>query len=382
MPYAYCDFFAGGGMAGIGLGPGWRCAFANEIDPRKAASYRANHEGGPELLVKDVAQVRPDDIPGRADLVWASFPCQDLSLAGKGAGLAGRRSGMFAPFWALVEGLCGEGRAPRLVALENVQGAITSNGGRDFATLAAAFAGLGYRFGALVVDAALFLPHSRPRLFVIGVHPDLDVPETCVSGGPAALWHPKSVAAAQARLPEPARDLWQWWNPPPPEAPVAPLSALITDVAEGIVWHSEAQTRRLLDLMSEVNLAKVAAARAAGARAVGAVYRRTRSSGPDGAKQQRAEVRFDGVAGCLRTPAGGSSRQTLLIVEDGRVRSRLLAPREAAALMGLPDDFVLPESRHDAWKLAGDGVAAPVVRFLADTIFEPVLGKAGLALAA
>ena len=74
---------------------------------------------------------------------------------------------------------------------------------------------------------------------------------------------------------------------------------------------------------------------------VGAVYRRTR---PDefGIRRQRAEVRFDDVAGCLRTPSGGSSRQTILVVEGRTVRSRLLSPREAARLMGLDDSYELP----------------------------------------
>jgi DNA (cytosine-5)-methyltransferase 1 len=89
-------------------------------------------------------------------------------------------------------------------------------------------------------------------------------------------------------------------------------------------------------------------------------------------KVQRAEVRFDGLAGCLRTPAGGSSRQTLLVLDDGRVRSRLLSAREAARLMGLPDDYPLPDSQTAALHLLGDGVAAPVVRFIAEHVLAPL----------
>ena len=73
-----------------------------------------------------------------------------------------------------------------------------------------------------------------------------------------------------------------------------------------------------------------------------AVFRRTRKE--NGKSQQRAELRFDGLAGCLRTPRGGSSRQTLVVVEDGRVKSRLITAREAARLMGLPDSYRLPKS--------------------------------------
>jgi DNA (cytosine-5)-methyltransferase 1 len=75
----------------------------------------------------------------------------------------------------------------------------------------------------------------------------------------------------------------------------------------------------------------------------------------------------------LRTPLGGSSRQTILVVDGENVRSRLLSPREAARLMGLPDSYRLPEKYNEAYHLAGDGLAAPVVRFLAEKILEPLL---------
>ena len=126
--------------------------------------------------------------------------------------------------------------------------------------------------------------------------------------------------------------------------------------------------------MSSVNLAKVEAAKRAGRRMVGSLYRRTRTDG-DGAKVQRAEIRFDDIAGCLRTPAGGSSRQSIMIVQGGMVRSRLLSPREAARLMGLPEDYVLPENYNEAYHLVGDGVAVPVIRFLAAHILEPILAS-------
>ena len=128
---SYYEFFAGGGMARAGLGDGWRCLFANDFDRRKAESYRANW-GGEELHVGDVREISTAQLPGRADLVWASFPCQDLSLAGAGAGLKGERSGTFWPFWELIKALRQEGRAPALIVLENVCGALTSHGGKDF----------------------------------------------------------------------------------------------------------------------------------------------------------------------------------------------------------------------------------------------------------
>jgi DNA (cytosine-5)-methyltransferase 1 len=134
-------------------------------------------------------------------------------------------------------------------------------------------------------------------------------------------------------------------------------------------------------MMTDHNLAKVDVARQSGKRIVGTIYKRTRQD-KNGVKIQRAEVRFDQIAGCLRTPSGGSSRQTILIVQGDDIRSRLLSGREAASLMGLPETYILPERYNDAYKLAGDGVAVPVVQHLSKELFEPILNQYRLALSA
>lgn len=117
----FYEFFAGGGMARMGLGDGWRCVFANDFDETKALSYAANW-GTDHLIVDDVAKIKVNALPGGVDLAWASFPCQDLSLAGDGAGLKGDRSGSFWPFWRLIDKLAKQGRPPVLAVLENVCG--------------------------------------------------------------------------------------------------------------------------------------------------------------------------------------------------------------------------------------------------------------------
>ena len=86
-------------------------------------------------------------------------------------------------------------------------------------------------------------------------------------------------------------------------------------------------------------------------RLFGTVYRRTRVE--DGVKIQRAEIRFDGVAGCLRTPEGGSSRQIVVVVDNGRVKSRLMTAKEAARLMGMPEDYALPDRYNEAYQSVG-----------------------------
>lgn len=372
MP-SYYEFFAGGGMVRAGLGPGWTCLLANDIDAAKAAAYQANW-GGDSFRLGDIAALRSEDLPGRADLAWGSFPCQDLSLAGAGAGLSGGRSGTFYGFWRLMRGLIAQGRGPRLIALENVCGTLTSHGGRDFAAIAETFAGAGYRLGALVIDAALFRPQSRPRLFLIGIEAGTAVSPALLAPGPCAPFHPPAlVRAMQASLEPP---LWWRLSAPPPHG--LTLADVIEDDGG---WHAPDQTARLLRLMSPANLAKVEGAKRSGGRLVGTVYRRTRRD-QDGARAQRAEARFDGVAGCLRTPAGGSSRQLILVVEGETVRSRLMSARETARLMGLGDDYRLPANYNAAYRLTGDGVVVDVVRRLAGRLFEPLLAPRAAVAAA
>lgn len=370
MPSFY-EFFAGGGMARAGLGRGWTCLFANDIDPKKAASYALNW-GADHLRIADIAALTTADMPGRADLAWASFPCQDLSLAGSGAGLNGSRSGTFWPFWNHIKTLAREGRNPSLIVLENVCGAITSHEGRDFAAIGNAIAEAGYRFGAIVIDAVHFLPQSRPRLFVIGVREDRTIPQQVVAPCAVKSWHPASMAGAHEKLSETSKSSWLWWNLPTPPQRMRTFGSLIESDPKGVVWHTPTETQRLLSMMTPLNREKVEKARRTNRSTVGGIYKRTRASG-DGKRSQRAEVRFDDVAGCLRTPGGGSSRQTILVVDGDKVSSRLLSPREAARLMGLPESYQLPRNYNDGYRLAGDGLAVPVVRFLSTHLLEPLL---------
>jgi DNA (cytosine-5)-methyltransferase 1 len=225
--------------------------------------------------------------------------------------------------------------------------------------------------GPLVINADRFLPQSRPRLFVIATRGDLVVDRGLTTAAPTEPFHPAALRRAAERLPPEVLARMVWWRLPPPDTPAPPLTSLVEADHPGLRWHSTAQTERILALMSPLHRAKVETARRAGGGRVGALYRRTRT-GPDGHRLQRAEVRFD-LAGCLRTPGGGSSRQTLLFVDGDRVRSRLMTARETARLMGLPDDYRLPASYSAACHLTGDGVATPVVRHLARWLFEPLV---------
>jgi DNA (cytosine-5)-methyltransferase 1 len=372
-PLTFYEFFAGGGMARLGLGARWRGVFANDFDPVKAQAYRANFGDG-HLVEGDVWNLQTARLPGRADLAWASSPCQDLSLAGAREGLGGPRSSAFWGFWRLVEALDREGRAPRAIVIENVTGLATSGGGADFIALGRALASLGYRFGAIEADASLWLPQSRPRLFVVAVR---GAPRGH-AGGPELPFHSRAVRQAFDRLPPELKAAWVWWSLPQPPPRNADLASIL-EPDGAVAWLDPPRRDKLLALMSDGHRAKLAVAKASGERRVGALFRRVRMEG--GQRVQRAEVRFDGLAGCLRTPAGGSSRQVVVVVEGGRVRARLLTPRETARLMGLPDDYRLPTAQTSAFKVTGDGVAVPVVRAIARGILEPLLVAQAVAAA-
>jgi DNA (cytosine-5)-methyltransferase 1 len=378
--HTFYEFFAGGGMARAGLGEDWQCLFANDFDAKKVEAYKANW-GGAEIVCGDIHKLSISSLPGHADLAWASFPCQDLSLAGNGAGLKGERSGAFWGFWQLINGLKAERRAPKILVLENVTGALTSNGGKDFEELCKALHALSYRFGALVIDAVHFVPQSRPRLFIVAARSDVEVPGGLFEESPADLWASAALKRAHCSLPPHLRAAWRWWRLPLPANSNTTLGDLIEENPSDVKWHTPDETARLISLMSAPSLAKLENAKKLGKKTVGTIYRRTRPD-DEGVKRQRAELRFDGIAGCLRTPGGGSSRQIIVMVQGESVRSRLLSGREAARLMGLPDEFRLPENYNETYHLLGDGLAVPTVRYLAGGLLANFLISVQAALIA
>jgi DNA (cytosine-5)-methyltransferase 1 len=353
------EFFAGGGLARLGLAEEFDTVWANDFDPMKAAAWTANF--GPKgFEFGDIHMVDPTSLPNAA-LAWASFPCQDLSLAGDRAGLSAKRSGAFYAFVAIIRGLQAQKRAPKILVIENVSGLLTSHGGRDFAAVLSALADLGYRTGTLEIDTRDFLPQSRPRVFVIAVANDIAIPSRLCSANPQGLaFVSQALIKACSKLVPQLQAHQIWWSLPKPPPHQLNLLDVIDPGDQN--WWPQAKTNTLLASLSSRHQAALAEIQRTGVASVGAVYRRTRTI--DGLKRPFAEVRFDGLAGCLRTPSGGSSRQFLLFVKGQDVRVRALNPREAMALMGVDGGYILPKSQLAALKIAGDGVAVPVVAWL------------------
>jgi DNA (cytosine-5)-methyltransferase 1 len=373
---SYLEFFAGGGMVRAGLGGRWKCQFANDFDPLKVQVYTDNW-GEREILEKDIHRVQADDLGRRADLAWASFPCQDLSTAGNGLGIgrasgANRtRSGTFWAFVDLMKRLRANGRLPRIVVLENVVGLLTINGGEEFKAVITALDRLGMRAGAVVVDARHFVPQSRQRVFIVAVSKTTKMADDLVRDEPHPTWHPDPLVKAVEKLSPQCREQWIWFNLGAAPKLKKTLNKIVTDRPVGVEWHTAAETRRLIGMMSNMHRQKLFEAKKSGKRMVGTLSLRMRPK--DGKTVQRTEVCFRGLAGCLRTPKGGGSRPRIIVVKGNDVRTRLLAPAEAASLMGLKTSYQIPEIYEYAFRVIGDGVAVPVVAFLRAKLLNPLL---------
>ena len=279
------DFFAGSGLVRLGLEPDFRTVWANDICPKKAAVYDANHPPHP-VHVESVANVRGSDLP-TADLAWASFPCQDLSLAGNLSGIRrGTRSGLFWEWLRVLDEM--GGRRPPVLVAENVVGFLIGEDGAHFERAYSALRDRGYLAGATVIDARLFVPQSRPRAFLIAVESGIDIAGLAQIG--PGWFHPEPVLRASAAVRDPE---WVWWTIPHPAEPTAALAEIVERDAP---CDSEAETAARRELLSAGSRRKLDEQLQSGRFAVGTGYRRTR---PDehGRKRQRLEVRFDDVAG-------------------------------------------------------------------------------------
>ncbi len=365
-PLTALDFFAGSGLVTQGLKPSFRVIWANDICPKKQAVYAANF-GAAHLDGRSIADIHGPDVP-HASLAWGSFPCQDLSLAGDMRGMdGGTRSSLYYE-WLRVIREMEPHRRPPVLCVENVVGFLVAGRGKPFAAAYRALKDLGYAAGALVIDAVHFVPQSRPRAFLVAAAQDIPLHGLTLQS-PDPAYHTKAVLTACAAA---ADNAWIWWRLPPPPR----LKQTLAGVCEfDAPFDPPEKTAYLLSLLSPVNRAKLDEALKSGQTLVGAGYRRVR---PDehGVKRQRLEIRFDGLAGCLRTPNGGSSRQIAILVKDGRVHTRLLTVRETARLMGVRDSFKIPGTYNDGYRAMGDAVAVPVTAWIAKHLLKPLAQRA------
>jgi DNA (cytosine-5)-methyltransferase 1 len=343
------EFFAGIGLVRMALErAGWEVKFANDIDPRKLAMYRSNF-GADDFYLGDIRDVCARGLPS-VDLATASFPCIDLSLAGNRGGLNGSHS---SAYWEFHRIMAEAGaRRPRFVLLENVVGLLSSNEGRDLRSIIQSLGALGYGCDLLLVDAVHFVPQSRPRLFIVGCLDDRSQWPIC----PDHETRPPAVTGFIQRN----RDL-NWAHADLP--PLPPKRAGLRDLLERLrdddpMWWDRQRKDHLLEQMSAAHKRLLQYLQGQKAIEFATVYKRVRPSGC------RAELRADGIAGCLRTPRGGSSKQFVIQAGRGGWRVRNMTPRECARLQGVPDSFRIDVPYTQALLGFGDAVCVPAVEWV------------------
>lgn len=359
------EFFAGIGLMRAGLEKaGWTITVANDIDPVKRRLYLNHYAGSSNhFILDDIHELPSDKIP-TVDLATASFPCTDLSLAGRRAGLQGKQS---SAFWGFIDILQGMGnRKPQLILIENVAGFLTSNKGQDFHDAMSALNKQGYAVDAFIIDATHFVPQSRVRMFVVGKltnDSNLKIKHYL----PITELRPKRLVEFITNHPEIHWDI----NTRLPELPLINnnLPSIIENVSKSSpLWFSKERVDYLLNQTFERHLNKIHILKNQENYTYLTAFRRVRNG------KSMAEIRFDGIAGCLRTPKGGSAKQILLEVGKGEINVRILTPKEYARLMGA-GDFKLSGTTNEALFGFGDAVCVPVVTWVAENYLNAELAK-------
>lgn len=363
----FAEFFAGIGLMRVGLErKGWTVFFANDIDTQKCDMYRDHFPDADNHLVHaDIHDLNTDLIPS-VTLATASFPCNDLSVAGSRKGLHGKESSAFWGFVRVLEKM--KSRRPPIVLLENVTGFLSSHKGKDFRQALLALNKLGYAVDAFVLDAVMFVPQSRQRLFVIGIL------ESCIPSN--EIREQLSFYESPVRPPALSDFIFQHteinWNirtlPVPPTRKISLVDVLDNPDETSPEWWSNERAEYLLNQMSPRHR-EIAEHMIRGRKySYGTVFRRIRNN------KSMAELRTDGVAGCLRTPRGGSGRQILFKAGKGKYFARLLNPWECGRLMGA-DDFTIKAPLNKALFGFGDAVCVPVIEWIAEYYLNPVINE-------
>jgi DNA (cytosine-5)-methyltransferase 1 len=355
------EFFAGIGLVRLALERAdWDVVFANDIDPKKREMY-ASRFGSSEFLLGDIRSLRGTDMP-KVDLATASFPCIDLSLAGNRAGLNGKHSSAYWEFLRVITEM--QRHKPRFILLENVLGLLSSHNGRDLAEIVRSLNRLGYACDLIAVDASWFVPQSRQRLFVVG---RLSMPQGRL---PLIAPHPARPKAVVEFVLSHNELIWDL----APLPAVRPKRPQLSKIVESIPnrdprWWTEDRQAHLYSQMSDLHRQKLKELSFSRTWRFATVYKRVR---PTGCK---AELRFDDIAGCLRTPRGGSSKQFIIRAGRGAWRVRNMTPREYARLQGVPDRYPIEVPINNALLGFGDAVCVPAVTWVLRNCVNPYLRK-------
>ena len=168
MTLTFLDFFSGVGGFRHGLElAGMKCVGFCEKDKFARKSYEAMYDTKGEWFHDDITTIDSTRIP-KADLWCAGSPCQNVSIAGKRAGLYGERSGLFFTFVELIKSQKEEDK-PEWVLLENVKGLLSSGGGRDYLDYLSILDEAGYDLEWQVFNSKDYgVPQNRERIYTLG----------------------------------------------------------------------------------------------------------------------------------------------------------------------------------------------------------------------
>ena len=352
MPPTYLSLFTGAGGLDLGLdNAGWTGIGQCEIDETCRAVLARHWPDVPRWTdVRDVRRGEPTGrdqnrardpsaghgrgetgprLPSRApDLIVGGFPCQDVSVAGRRAGLAGKRSGLWWEFHRIIEAV-----RPRAVLVENVEGLISSNGGRDMGAILDALVDLGYCVAWRVLDAQHFgVPQRRRRVFLLAL-----------LGGRAGAERAAKVLALTEG---------SGGDPPTRRSPrPGTTGGAGGSIADTLRSHPRPGSN------------------SNGALVVGALTRGGPAKRDDQAIGAGQLIALDRQAG---GPDDNSAQANHLTATTNGVRR--LTPRECERLMGWPDDHTrwthdgreVADSRRYA--MCGNGVVAPVAQWIAERL--------------
>lgn len=304
----FADIFAGIGGFRLALEAlGCRCVFSSEWDKFAQQSYQANFHIIPR---GDITQISTTDMPD-FDILTAGFPCQPFSNIGKREGFQHPTQGTL--FYDIVRILAD--KMPKAFILENVEGLITHNKGRTFHTILDTLAhsingqrhisttdNLGYHVFWQVLDAQNYgVPQKRRRVFIVGIRSD-------------------SPDIPEFRFPK-------------KETPKVTIANFVEENVTGYSISKHLQQSY--------------------------IYKK------DDGRPQVIDKNSQIQVKTLVSTYHKIQRLTGTFVRDGATGLRLLTEKECKAIMGFPDDFIIPVSRTQMYRQFGNSVAVPVVKAVA-----------------
>ncbi|AEE23376.1 DNA-cytosine methyltransferase [Glaciecola sp. 4H-3-7+YE-5] len=370
MKKTFVDFFAGIGLVEIGLtNTGWHHLLSVDYSELKRDVYKLNFGKNHAEFYRcaDIFEVDGTEVP-ESFLAHASFPCTDVSSAGPRKGVQdGNESSAIDSFLRIVSEMAD--KKPAVLMLENVKGLITSHGGKDLRFLVKHINSLGYAVDLVCIDAKNFVPQSRKRVFLICQNTEYEEVQTATSDSLKDLSECDVRCKSVTAFIKQNCDL-NWVVKDLPKLPK--LVKKLPDIIDNHenVWWTEERTDYLITQMFDRHSSWLIDNIEMEEFRYATAFRRMRER--NGKKQSTAEIRNDGIAGCLRTAKGGSAKQILLRTGKGEIKARLLSPLECARLMGADEFDFNGFSANDAFYCLGDAVCVDVIKWLDNNYLTPL----------